>query len=91
LAANADHILAGGSMSILRRKGKQFKDRREKLEGTRGTNVNREILSNDILTLLQIFHDEANTGNVSDTPFSNSLLFFCQQETRDRSNDLEEA
>lgn len=48
LAANADHILAGGSMSILRRKGKQFRDRREKQEGARGAKLNSEILSNDI-------------------------------------------
>ena len=46
LAANGEHILAGGSLSILRRKGKHFKDRREKVEGAKG--ANSEILSNDI-------------------------------------------
>ena len=37
LASNADHILAGGSMSILRRKGKQFKDKR--MGRDRGANL----------------------------------------------------
>lgn len=39
LGADAEHILAGGSMSILRRKGKQFRDRREKREGGRGAQL----------------------------------------------------
>ena len=53
LAANTDQIMAGGTMSILRRKGKQFKDRR----GGPGckdnaTRFNYELLSGDIQTLL---------------------------------------
>ena len=71
LAGNADHILAGGSMSILRRKGKQFKDKRGKdREGGRGGQMNYELLSSDILTLLQVYKEEATDGmtNVSDTP-----------------------
>ena len=46
LTANGEHILAGGSLSILRRKGKHFKDRREKVEDAKG--ANKEILSNNI-------------------------------------------
>ena len=55
-------------MSILRRKGKQFKDRRgnEHLEAVgRGARFNYELLSGDIQTLLQVFHEEACGGQVS--------------------------
>ena len=62
--------MAGGSLSILRRKGKQFRDKRGGLfdnAGTnaRGTKLQSELLSNDIQSLLQIFHDEAAYNNVS--------------------------
>ena len=71
LAGNADQIIAGGTMSILRRKGKQFKERgrrggaNEHEAHGRGAKYYSELLSSDIQTLLQVFHDEANTGNVS--------------------------
>ena len=55
-------------MSILRRKGKQFKDRRgnEHFEAVgRGARFNYELLSGDIQTLLQVFHEEACGGQVS--------------------------
>lgn len=54
-------------MSILRRKGKQFKDRMgtEHEHKARGAKYNYELLSGDIHTLLQVFHDEANGGEVS--------------------------
>ena len=51
-------------MSILRRKGKQFKDRRG-VGKDKATRFNYELLSGDIQTLLQVFHDEANGGEVS--------------------------
>lgn len=54
-------------MSILRRKGKQFKDRRG-VGKDKATRFNYELLSGDIQTLLQVFHDEANGGEVSCFP-----------------------
>ena len=58
--------MTGGTLSILRRKGKQFKDKRggggaerEVNPKTGGTNLNNEILSTDIFSLLHAFHDEA--------------------------------
>ena len=62
LAGNADQILAGGTMSILRRKNKQFvgKDLRgRENERNKGTKFNYELLSNDIVSLLQVFQDDA--------------------------------
>lgn len=86
LAANGNQIMAGGSMSILRRKGKQLKDRRG---SGRGAKFNYELLSGDILTLMQVFHDEANAGDVSREPPYFCLTFpFIQ--TRDRSASIEE-
>ena len=58
LAGKADQIMAGGTMSILRRKGKGAKvDERPK--------YNYELLSSDIQTLLQVFHEEGVTEQVS--------------------------
>ena len=62
--------MAGGTMSILRRKGKQFKDRRGNEKENRGAKFNYELLSGDIHTLLQVFHDEANGGEVSQSSTS---------------------
>ena len=62
LAANADQIITGGAMSILRRKGKQGKERRRDRDVGRTGKLTNELLSSDILSLLQIFHEEANTG-----------------------------
>lgn len=62
-------------MSILRRKGKQAKERRRDRDAGRPGKLTNELLSSDILSLLQIFHEEANTGtNVS---ISEQQLF-CQ-------------
>lgn len=62
-------------MSILRRKGKHFKDRkRDGFEGGRGAKHYSELLSNDIQTLLQVFHDEAAGATVSS---HNSIANFC--------------
>lgn len=52
-------------MSILRRKGKQFKDRRG-VGKENASRFNYELLSGDIQTLLQVFHDEANGGETRD-------------------------
>lgn len=49
-------------MSILRRKNKQFvgKDLRgRENERNKGTKFNYELLSNDIVSLLQVFQDDA--------------------------------
>ena len=59
--------MAGGSMSLLRRRGKRGGN--ERIEAAaghqRGARFNYELLSGDIQTLLQVFHDEANGGKVS--------------------------
>lgn len=52
-------------MSILRRKGKQFKDNRRRDREVHGAKYNSELLSSDILTLIKVFHDEAFAGDVS--------------------------
>lgn len=64
-------------MSILRRKGKQYRGRKgnEKENIGRGAKFNFELLSGDIHTLLQVFHDEANGGDVSTVPSIQS--FYC--------------
>ena len=49
-------------MSLLRRKGKQAKDRRSNTETTdwaQVAKINSELFSCDILTLLQVFRKEA--------------------------------
>ncbi len=55
LAGNTDQIIAGGSLSILRRKGKQFKERGRRnnqnendVLGGRGARYYQELLSSDI-------------------------------------------
>ena len=54
LAGNTDQIIAGGTMSILRKKGKQFKERgRRNYDGDqethgRGAKYYSELLSSDI-------------------------------------------
>ena len=64
LAGNADQIVAGGSMSILRRRGKNQATTKQERE-TKGFCFNSELLNTDILNLLQVYHDEANAGRVS--------------------------
>ena len=70
LGESAEEILAGGTMSILRRKGKKFRDprrrdREAKQPAGRGAKQMAELLSSDIQTLLSVFHDEAASKQVS--------------------------
>ena len=69
LAANPDFIVAGGTMSILRRKGKEHKKNRQQnaAGGAKGMSLYNELLTGDIQTLLRVFHDEANNATVSIT------------------------
>lgn len=50
--------MAGGTMSILRRKGRQFKDQRRRDKEGGGVKYNYELLSGDIQTLLSVFYEE---------------------------------
>ena len=51
--------MTGGTLSILRRKGKGVAAEREVNAQAGGANLTNEILSTDIFSLLQAFHDEA--------------------------------
>ena len=87
LAANPDFIMAGGTMSILRRKGKQHKkDRAQAAMNIKGFALYNEMLSGDIMTLMKTFHEEAQQANVSITATKNDLISmnFCRKHATDQ-------
>ena len=67
-------------MSLLRRKGK--KERRNENKGAYGAELNRELLSGDIFSLLRVFHSEANIGKARDE--SNDQSDSVSPETQSR-------
>ena len=63
LGAQTEHMMAGGSLSILRRKGKAFKvmgnPRTDNQHRAPLEQINSELLSKDILTLVKEYKEEA--------------------------------
>ena len=78
LGAQTENVMAGGSLSILRRKGKAFKvvgnTRADNLHKAPVEQINSELLSKDILTLVKEYKEEAKHYKpVSQNLFPNDM------------------